>query len=178
MKAVNWNAPEDPFTKAFWDQNVRQFWVDEEIPLADDKLTWTTLAPEERETYEKVLVGLTLLDTLQGGVGMPLLVQTMESAQVKAVLSFMGAMEQMHAKSYSLIFSTLSPLPRIETLFRWAEGHPLLQAKVARVEGRYRGSSPGMPACTWPWRTACCWSPICSTPAFTIRCSWPGRADW
>lgn len=139
MKAVNWNTPDDPFTKAFWDQNVRQFWVDEEIPLADDKLTWTTLEPAERETYEKVLVGLTLLDTLQGGVGMPLLAQAMESQQVRAVLSFMGAMEHMHAKSYSSIFSTLSPLPRIEALFRWAQDHPLLQAKVARIEGRYRG---------------------------------------
>ncbi|MFX4813589.1 ribonucleotide-diphosphate reductase subunit beta, partial [Acinetobacter baumannii] len=41
------------------------------------------------------------------------------------------------------IFSTLSPLPRIEALFRWAEDHPLLQAKVARIAGRYREAAIG-----------------------------------
>ena len=43
FQAVNWNRTEDPYSKLFWDQNVRQFWVDEEIPLADDKLVWMTL---------------------------------------------------------------------------------------------------------------------------------------
>ena len=58
FSAVNWNRPEDAYTKMFWDQNVRQFWVDEEIPLADDKLSWMTLAPEEKRAYEEVLAGL------------------------------------------------------------------------------------------------------------------------
>lgn len=138
MQAVNWNHPEDAYTKTFWDQNVRQFWVDEEIPLADDKLIWMGLSPDEREVYQKVLAGLTLLDTLQGGVGMPALALREEGLQRKAVLSFMGAMEQMHAKSYSSIFSTLATLPQIEALFNWVQQDPLLQGKQALIEARYR----------------------------------------
>ncbi len=139
LPAVNWNQPADAYTKMFWDQNVRQFWVDEEIPLADDKLPWMTLLPEEKRTYEHVLGGLTLLDTLQGGVGMPLLSQYIENPQRKAVLGFMGAMEHMHAKSYSSIFTTLCTKERIQEIFDWVNRHPILQQKLAVIRQHYLG---------------------------------------
>lgn len=137
FSAVNWNQPDDAYTKMFWDQNVRQFWVDEEIPLADDKLPWMALSPEEKRVYEHVLAGLTLLDTEQGSVGMPLLSQHVGSAQVRAVMGFMGAMEHMHAKSYSSIFSTLCTSARIEEIFGWVRHNRLLQDKLAFVHERY-----------------------------------------
>ncbi|MCX8088871.1 MAG: class 1b ribonucleoside-diphosphate reductase subunit beta [Meiothermus ruber] len=139
LPAVNWNRPDDGYTKMFWDQNVRQFWVDEEIPLADDKLTWMTLSREEQRVYEQVLAGLTLLDTVQGSVGMPLLSQHIESLQAKAVMGFMGAMEHMHAKSYSSIFSTLCTSERIGELFEWVQKERLLQEKQQFVHQRYLG---------------------------------------
>jgi ribonucleoside-diphosphate reductase beta chain len=137
FEAVNWNRPEDGHTKMFWDQNVRQFWVDEEIPLADDKLAWMTLCQEEKRAYEEVLAGLTLLDTLQGSLGMPQMVQWVPGLQAKAVLSFMGAMEHMHAKSYSSIFSTLCTSERIQGLFDWVRHQLELQAKLALIHRAY-----------------------------------------
>ena len=35
-KAVNWNVEDDDFTQAFWDQNVKQFWLPEEISVSKD----------------------------------------------------------------------------------------------------------------------------------------------
>jgi ribonucleoside-diphosphate reductase beta chain len=137
FEAVNWNRPDDAYTKMFWDQNVRQFWVDEEIPLTDDKLVWMTLSPQEQRVYEHVLGALTLLDTEQASVGMPLLSQHMDSAQVRAVMGFMGAMEHMHAKSYSSIFSTLCTSSRIEEIFAWVRHNRPLQDKLAFVHERY-----------------------------------------
>jgi len=58
-----------------------------------------------------------LLDTEQAGTGMPFILEHVDNLHAKAVLSFMGAMEQMHAKSYSTIFSTLSSMDRIDELF-------------------------------------------------------------
>ena len=98
-----------------------QFWTDEEIPLSDDKMSWITLSGAERELYMKVLGGLTLLDTMQGGVGMPKILEHVDGLQRKAVLSFMGMMEQIHAKSYSSIFTTLSTTEEINELFQWVE---------------------------------------------------------
>jgi len=136
-EAVNWNRSEDSFTKMFWDQNIRQFWVDEEIPLTDDKLTWMTLQPEEKRAYEHVIGGLTLLDTHQGSTGMPLVSQAVDGYQRKAVLSFMGAMEHMHAKSYSSIYSTLSSMERIDQIFEWIKENKFLQQKLDIILNAY-----------------------------------------
>ncbi|NQX83242.1 MAG: class 1b ribonucleoside-diphosphate reductase subunit beta [Mycoplasmataceae bacterium] len=136
-KAINWNRLTDDFSKIFWDQNIRQFWVDEEISLAEDKKSWLTLSKEEQTTYEKVLAGLTLLDTEQGGTGMPLIMQHVEELHAKAVLTFMGAMEQVHAKSYSTIFSTLSTMDRIDELFKWVENNEALQSKTKLIVDNY-----------------------------------------
>lgn len=136
-EAINWNKLHDEFSKMFWDQNIRQFWVDEEIVLARDVLTWEELSFRERDVYEKILGGLTLLDTKQGGIGMPLIMQHIENLHSKAVFSFMGAMEQMHAKSYSSIFSTLSSSDRIDEIFEWIETNEHLQKKTHIVVENY-----------------------------------------
>lgn len=141
FEGVNWNRPDEDYSKIFWDQNVRQFWVDEEIPLADDKLDWQSLTIDEKTAYEQIVGGLTVLDTEQGSVGMPLISQAVESFQQKAVLGFMGAMEHMHAKSYSSIFSTLSTMDRIDEIFTWTKDSEFLQQKIEYVDSKYHAIS-------------------------------------
>ncbi|CAM4154640.1 ribonucleoside-diphosphate reductase subunit beta [Saccharibacillus endophyticus] len=138
IKAVNWNRPADDFTLMFWNQNIMQFWTDDEIPLSDDKMSWITLTPDEQEAYMQVLGGLTLLDTVQGGVGMPQIMEHVENLQRKAVLAFMGMMEQIHAKSYSSIFTTLASTEEIDKVFRWVEENPLLQKKASIISKYYQ----------------------------------------
>ncbi|QRG65113.1 class 1b ribonucleoside-diphosphate reductase subunit beta [Brevibacillus choshinensis] len=138
MKAVNWNRPDDDFTMTFWNQNIMQFWTDDEIPLSDDKMSWMELSAAERDTYKKVLGGLTLLDTVQGGVGMPKIMEHVDGLQRKAVLAFMGMMEQIHAKSYSSIFTTLAATEEIDEIFSWVEQNPRLQLKAKLISSRYQ----------------------------------------
>jgi ribonucleoside-diphosphate reductase beta chain len=138
LKAVNWNRPDDEYTLEFWRQNIMQFWTDDEIPLSDDLRSWLELNETERELYMKVLGGLTLLDTVQGGAGMPRIMEHVSGLQRKAVLAFMGMMEQIHAKSYSSIFTTLATSEQIDALFRWVETHPLLQEKASTIANYYR----------------------------------------
>ncbi|WP_276353109.1 class 1b ribonucleoside-diphosphate reductase subunit beta [Cohnella caldifontis] len=136
-KAVNWNRPDDDFTIMFWNQNIMQFWTDEEIPLSEDKMSWMTLNDNERELYKRVLGGLTLLDTVQGGIGMPKILEHVDGLQRKAVLGFMGMMEQIHAKSYSSIFTTLATNEEIDEIFRWVERNPCLQLKAETISQYY-----------------------------------------
>lgn len=137
MKAVNWNRPDDDFTLTFWQQNVMQFWTDEEIPLSDDKMDWMEMSEAERKAYKNVLGGLTLLDTLQGGVGMPKILEHVDGLQRKAVLGFMSMMEQIHAKSYSSIFTTLASTEEIDAIFRWIEENEQLQKKANLISSWY-----------------------------------------
>lgn len=105
--AANWSKHEDDFTQMFYNQNVKQFWLPEEIALNGDLLTWKYLGKNEQDTYMKVLAGLTLLDTEQGNTGMPIVAEHVDGHQRKAVLNFMAMMENaVHAKSYSNIFMT------------------------------------------------------------------------
>lgn len=138
--AVNWNSSNNEVYKMFWDQNVRQFWVDEEIPVSEDKQVWNSgdISALEKDTYEKVLASLTLLDTEQGGLGMPSITLASTDLHQKAIFSFMGMMEQMHAKSYSTIFSTLSSESRINELFDWVENNYLMQTKVKKIIKYYQ----------------------------------------
>jgi len=137
MKAVNWNKKEDDFSLVFWKQNLSQFWTEEEIVVSSDKNTWNTLSKEEQSAFKKVLGGLTLLDTKQGGEGMPLILVHLKNLQAKSVLAFMGAMEEVHAKSYSHIFTTLATEDEIEDLFKWVDEHPILTKKSELISSYY-----------------------------------------
>jgi ribonucleoside-diphosphate reductase beta chain len=137
--AVDWNEQIDGYTQDFWNQNTTQFWLEKEFPVTEDKNTWNNdLNDAQRFTYVHALAGLTFLDTRQGGEGMPLIGLHVHDLQQKAVISFMGAMEQVHAKSYSTIFTTL--IPRSEerqALFKWVETNKHLKYKADVIVGKY-----------------------------------------
>ena len=68
-KALNWDeAPE--VVVEFWEQNLKQFWIDTEFVPSKDVSSWKRMTPVFKDTYAKILGGLTLLDTLQSNVGM------------------------------------------------------------------------------------------------------------
>lgn len=139
-KAVNWNKEDDNFTQAFWEQNVKQFWLPEEISVSKDLKVWNELSEKERDLYKKVLAGLTLLDTKQGNNGIPSMMSLTDNLQRKAVLSFMGTMEEIHAKSYSSIFTTLLSNREIDELFDWIESEETLQRKADLILQQYENT--------------------------------------
>lgn len=140
-KAVNWNQKEDGFTQVFWEQNVKQFWLPEEVPISKDLKSWSELNDDEKKLYKRVLAGLTLLDTKQANDGVPSMMSLTEDFQRKAVLSFMGTMEEIHAKSYSSIFTTLLSTAEINELFQWIEEEPTLQRKAELVLAQYKNTT-------------------------------------
>lgn len=140
-QAVNWNKEDDNFTQAFWDQNVKQFWLPEEISVSKDLKNWNNdLTEEQRELFKKVFGGLTLLDTKQANDGVPSIMSLTDNLQRKAVLSFMGTMEEIHAKSYSSIFMTILSNKEIDEIFKWIETEPTLQRKAELVLAQYKST--------------------------------------
>jgi ribonucleoside-diphosphate reductase beta chain len=136
--AADWSSEEDSFTQMFYNQNVKQFWLPEEISLNSDLLMWKSMSIPEKDTYKKALAGLTLLDTEQGNTGMPLIAAQVKGHQRKAVLNFMAMMENaVHAKSYSNIFMTLAPSEEIKELFQWVKDNKYLQKKASAIVNIY-----------------------------------------
>lgn len=135
-QAVDWNAPVDDFTKMFYDQNKNQFWVPEEFSIPLDLASWNKLTEDEHDTFIKVLGGLTLLDTEQTEEGMLSIANVTKHSQRKALLMFMGAMEGIHAQSYSEIFQTVATKQERIRLFEWISENKNLQYKANQI-GRY-----------------------------------------
>ena len=137
-KAVNWNTLENDYVETFWEQNIRQFWIDTEYIPSRDIDSWNALKPEMKLAYLHALGGLTMLDTLQSHTGMPKIIDHIDSLQNRSVLSYMCMMESIHAKSYSTIFTTVASTREINETFNWVQENPHLQYKANKIDNYYQ----------------------------------------
>lgn len=135
---INWNeAPE--FELSIFNRLTSNFWLPEKVPLSNDLKSWDTLSEDEKTLVMRVFAGLTLLDTIQGSVGAVSLLADAKNAFEEAIICNIIFMEQVHAKSYSSIFTTLSDTRTINEAFRWSEHNEHLQYKADRVVEAYDG---------------------------------------
>lgn len=142
IRPINWNKIEDPVDLEVWTRLTNNFWLDTKIPIANDLASWRKLSPEEQDLVKKVFVGLTTLDTIQGHVGAPSLVPDARTPHEKAVLNNIAFMEEVHAKSYSTIFSTFCSTEEINEVFDWADQNPHMEYKANRILYFYEGNDP------------------------------------
>ena len=112
------------------------------MPLSNDIPSWATLRPEEQQLTIRVFTGLTLLDTIQNGVGSVKLMEDSATQHEEAVLSNISFMEAVHARSYSSIFSTLCSTPDVDDAYRWSEENEFLQRKSALIMEQYASTDP------------------------------------
>ncbi|MES9681759.1 class 1b ribonucleoside-diphosphate reductase subunit beta [Gottfriedia acidiceleris] len=136
-EAVNWTRFNAEYIESIYNQMRQQFWLENEIPVSKDKNVWDLLPKEQKEVYKKVLGGLTLLDTKQGGDGMPLIGLHLKDSQKKTLINFMATMEDIHAKSYSHIFMTLCEEEEVDAVFEWVKENEFLQNKANIVTDYY-----------------------------------------
>ncbi len=135
-RAINWNAPTHKFYDDVFLKQVEQFWLPEEIPVSEDKLGWDALDAQTKEAYERILVGLTLLDTEQSN-GIQKIGDATNDLFIQSIMALFAGFESIHARSYSTIFQTLCTSERIDELFTWAEETQTLQQKVDKIVTSY-----------------------------------------
>lgn len=136
-EAINWNNVSD-FDKQIWDKLVSQFWLPEKIAVSNDLPSWGTLTEAEKKLVLRVFTGLTQLDTVQGRFGSLSLMKDAKSLFEEAIYTNIAFMENVHAKSYSSIFSTLSNTKEINDSFRWSTENPYLLKKIETVMNYYK----------------------------------------
>lgn len=137
--AINWNnaEKEDPLSNAVWKKLVENFWVPEKIPISNDLPSWNTLTDEEKQLVMRVFTGLTMLDTIQGRFGAYSLMRDAKTLFEESTYSNILFMENVHAKSYSSIFSTLSNTTDINAAFRWSSENVYLRKKAEIIVSYY-----------------------------------------
>ena len=141
MPGINWNKLEDEMDLIVWERLVHNFWIDTAIPLSNDLQSWAQLTEEEKLTTRKVFGGLTVLDFHQS-TGAAEIMKHALTPHEEAVMSNLVFMEQVHAKSYSSIFSTLNSTEEINETFRWITEDEHLQRKIQTINKYYVEGDP------------------------------------
>ncbi|WP_033569507.1 class 1b ribonucleoside-diphosphate reductase subunit beta [Dickeya undicola] len=142
LKAINWNRPQDDKDLEVWNRLTTNFWLPEKIALSNDMPSWAQLNDIERQLTLRVFTGLTLLDTLQNTQGAPALMADALTPHEEAVLSNIGFMEAVHARSYSAIFSTLCLTSEVDDAYSWSERNQPLQNKATLILSHYKHDDP------------------------------------
>lgn len=142
VRAINWNRVQDDKDLEVWNRLTSNFWLPEKVPLSNDIPSWATLTTLEQQLTIRVFTGLTLLDTIQNGVGAVRLMADAVTPHEEAVLSNISFMEAVHARSYSSIFSTLCLTPDVDDAYRWSEENEFLQRKAQLIMEQYDSGDP------------------------------------
>lgn len=115
-----------PWTSDWYRQAMNNFWIPEEINLAQDVKDYPLLSPAERTAYDKILSFLVFLDSLQSA-NLPNISEYVTANEVNLCLHIQAFQECVHSQSYSYMLDTIcSPEKRNEILYQWKTDEHLL----------------------------------------------------
>lgn len=115
-----------PWTSDWYRQAMNNFWVPEEISLAQDLKDYPKLSVHEKSAYDKILSFLIFLDSIQTA-NLPRISEYITANEVNLCLSIQTFQESLHSQSYSYMLDTIcSPEKRNEILYQWKDDKHLL----------------------------------------------------
>lgn len=115
-----------PWTSDWYRQAMNNFWVPEEISLAQDLKDYPKLSVHEKSAYDKILSFLIFLDSIQTA-NLPRISEYITANEVNLCLSIHTFQESLHSQSYSYMLDTIcSPEERNEILYQWKDDKHLL----------------------------------------------------
>ncbi len=105
---------------------MNNFWIPEEIPLAQDAKDYKLLPEIERRSYDKIISFLIFLDSLQTA-NLPNINEYITAPEVNLCLTVQTFQEAVHSQSYSYILdSVCSSEARDQIYNEWREDKHLL----------------------------------------------------
>ena len=108
-------------------QAMNNFWIPEEINLAQDLKDYKILSVDEKAAYDKILSFLIFLDSIQtanlGNIN-----SYVTASEVNLCLTIQAFQEAVHSQSYSYMLDSIcSPEERNEILYQWKDDKILLE---------------------------------------------------
>ena len=116
-----------PWVSDWYRQAMNNFWIPEEINLAQDVKDYPNLSQAERTAYDKILSFLVFLDSIQTA-NLPNIGEYITANEVNLCLSIQAFQECVHSQSYSYMLDTIcGPTQRDEILYQWKTDEHLLR---------------------------------------------------
>ena len=115
------------WVSGWYRQAMNNFWIPEEISLAQDVKDYPRLDAAERTAYDKILSFLVFLDSIQTA-NLPNLGEYITANEVNLCLNIQTLQECVHSQSYSYMLETIcSPTQRDNILYQWKTDEHLLR---------------------------------------------------
>jgi ribonucleoside-diphosphate reductase beta chain len=106
---------------------MNNFWIPEEIPLAQDARDYKLLSPAERQSYDKIISFLIFLDSLQTA-NLPNINEYITAPEVNLCLTVQTFQEAVHSQSYSYILDSVSSAEVRDQIYNeWRNDQHLLK---------------------------------------------------
>ncbi|OLU38178.1 ribonucleotide-diphosphate reductase subunit beta [Ileibacterium valens] len=115
------------WTSRWYRQAMNNFWIPEEINLAQDIKDYRNFSDIERTAFDKILSFLVFLDSLQTA-NLPNIGAYITANEVNLCLTIQAFQEAVHSQSYSYMLDTICPpQKRNEILYQWKNDEHLLR---------------------------------------------------
>lgn len=106
---------------------MNNFWIPEEIPLAQDAKDYRLLSHSERQSYDKILSFLIFLDSLQTA-NLPNINEYITAPEVNLCLTVQTFQEAVHSQSYSYILDSVCSAEVRDRIYNeWRDDKHLLK---------------------------------------------------
>lgn len=106
---------------------MNNFWIPEEIPLAQDAKDYKNLSLSERNSYDKIISFLIFLDSLQTA-NLPNINEYITAPEVNLILTVHTFQEAVHSQSYSYILDSVCSADVRDQIYNaWREDKNLLK---------------------------------------------------
>ncbi|GBF74078.1 ribonucleotide-diphosphate reductase subunit beta [Paenibacillus sp. 598K] len=106
---------------------MNNFWIPEEIPLAQDAKDYRNLSLSERNSYDKIISFLIFLDSLQTA-NLPNINEYITAPEVNLILTVHTFQEAVHSQSYSYILDSVCSAEVRDQIYNlWREDKNLLK---------------------------------------------------
>lgn len=118
---IELNNVKYPWATQTYRTMMNNFWIPEEIPMAEDTKTYKLLSPTHRQAYNKIICFLIFLDSLQTA-NLPNINDYITAPEVNLCLTVHTFQEAVHSQSYSYILdSVCDPSTRDEIYNLWRD---------------------------------------------------------
>ena len=141
-KAINWNEIEDELDNATWERATSLFWLDNRIPIENDKPAFNRLSAEEKQELNRSLIFLANLSTYQSLEAEEFIRHSERSQQEVAIVNNLQFTEMVNTKAYNtILYSFNEDEQEVASLFEWVDQHKLVVERLERVDTVYHSKN-------------------------------------
>ena len=141
-KAINWNEIEDELDNATWERATSLFWLDNRIPIENDKPAFNRLSVEEKQELNRSLIFLANLSTYQSLEAEEFIRHSERSQQEVAIVNNLQFTEMVNTKAYNtILYSFNEDEQEVASLFEWVDQHKLVVERLERVDTVYHSKN-------------------------------------